>query len=97
MAFPVIVVIIEIAGYAITAYEIDRTASNTYEEVKNYQDNIKKAKEEMKKIKKNLGQEISDKIDKQKDKVLLNTLTSGDKQSENTKKLLVALKMQVLQ
>ncbi|MDN5481934.1 MAG: hypothetical protein L0G30_10205 [Chryseobacterium sp.] len=86
MAFPVVVAIIEIAGYAITAYEIYRTASNTYQEVKNYQDNIKKAKEEMKKIMKNLGQEISDKIDKQKEKVLLTTLTAADRQSEVTQK-----------
>ncbi len=63
----------------------NRTASNAYGEVKNYQDNIKKAKEEIKKIMKNLGQEISDKIDKEKEKVLLTTLTTGDKQSNNTK------------
>ena len=43
------------------------------------------AKEEIKKIMKNLGQEISDKIDKEKEKVLLTTLTTGDKQSNNTK------------
>ena len=86
MALPVVLVVIEIAGYAIAAYEIYRVASNTYEEVKNYQDSIKKAKEEMKKLMKNLGQEISDKIDKQKEKVLLTTLTTGDKQTESTKK-----------
>ena len=79
MALPVVLVVIEIAGYAIAAYEIYRVASNTYEEVKNYQDSIKKAKEEMKKLMKNLGHEISDKIDKQKEKVLLTTLTTGDK------------------
>ncbi|NIE95979.1 hypothetical protein F3J02_05740 [Acinetobacter sp. Tr-809] len=83
---PAIIVVVELAGYAITAYEIYRTASNAYGEVKNYQDNIKKAKEEIKKIMKDLGQEISDKIDKQKEKVLLTTLTTGDKQTESTKK-----------
>lgn len=82
---PAIIVVVKLAGYAITAYEIYRTASNAYGEVKNYQDNIKKAKEEIKKIMKNLGQEISDKIDKEKEKVLLTTLTTGDKQSNNTK------------
>ncbi|WP_043974235.1 MULTISPECIES: hypothetical protein [Acinetobacter] len=82
---PAIIVVVELAGYAITAYEIYRTASNAYGEVKNYQDNIKKAKEEIKKIMKNLGQEISDKIDKEKEKVLLTTLTTGDKQSNDTK------------
>ena len=82
---PAIIVVVKLAGYAITAYEIYRTASNAYGEVKNYQDNIKKAKEEIKKIMKNLGQEISDKIDKKKEKVLLTTLTTGDKQSNNTK------------
>ena len=44
---PAIIVVVKLAGYAITAYEIYRTASNAYGEVKNYQDNIKKAKEEM--------------------------------------------------
>lgn len=85
MALPVILVAIEIAGYAITAYEIYRVASNTYEEVKNYQDNIKKAKEEIKKIMRNMSNEISDKIDKKRERVLLTTLTSGDKQSNSTK------------
>nr|WP_174506843.1 hypothetical protein [Acinetobacter sp. Marseille-Q1620] len=86
MALPAVVIgIIKLAGYAITAYEIYRAGSNAYEEVKNYQDNIKKAKEEIKKIMKNLDQEISDKIDKEKEKVLLTTLTTGDKQSNTTK------------
>lgn len=85
MALPVILVAIEIAGYAITAYEIYRVASNTYEEVKNYQDNIKKAKEEIKKIMRNMANEISDNIDKKRERVFLTTLASGDKQSNSTK------------
>ncbi|WP_334460795.1 hypothetical protein [Acinetobacter soli] len=36
---PVIIGIIELAGYAATAYELYRTATNAYGEVKNYQDN----------------------------------------------------------
>ena len=52
---PAIIVVVKLAGYAITAYEIYRTASNAYGEVKNYQDNIKKAKEEIKKIRKCKG------------------------------------------
>nr|WP_279446810.1 hypothetical protein [Acinetobacter baumannii] len=71
---PVVIGIIELAGYAITAYELYRTAANAYDEVKNYQDNIKKAKEEIKKIMKNLDKEITDKIDRQREKVLLTTL-----------------------
>lgn len=82
---PAILVVVELAGYAITAYEMYRTASNAYGEVKNFQDSIQKAKAEIKKIMKDLGQEISDKIDKEKDKVLLTTLTTGDKQTNNTK------------
>jgi len=82
---PVVIGIIELAGYAITAYELYRTAANAYDDVKNYQDNIKKAKEEIKKIMKNLDKEITDKIDRQSEKVLLTTLTTGDKQTNATK------------
>lgn len=82
---PVIIGIIELAGYAVTAYELYRTATNAYGEVKNYQDNIKKAKDEIKKIMQNLDKEITDKIDRQREKVLLTTLTSGDKQMNMTK------------
>ncbi|KQC98326.1 hypothetical protein [Acinetobacter soli] len=82
---PVIIGIIELAGYAATAYELYRTATNAYGEVKNYQDNIKKAKDEIKKIMQNLDKEITDKIDRQREKVLLTTLTSGDKQTNMTK------------
>lgn len=82
---PVIIGIIELAGYAATAYELYRTATNAYGEVKNYQDNIKKAKDEIKKIMQNLDKEITDKIDRQREKVLLTTLTSGDKQTNTTK------------
>lgn len=85
MALPLIIAVIELAGYAITAYEVYRTAANAYGEVKNVQESIDKAKQEIKKIMKNLDQEISDKIDKKKDKVLLTTLTTGDKQSQHTK------------
>ncbi|MHA3114596.1 hypothetical protein ACX1N0_00340 [Acinetobacter sp. ANC 4635] len=80
---PAILVVVELVGYAITAYEMYRTASNAYGEVKNFQDSIQKAKAEIKKIMKDLGQEISDKIDKEKDKVLLTTLTTGDKHLVN--------------
>ena len=46
---PVVIGIIELAGYAITAYELYRTAANAYDEVKNYQDNIKRQKKKSRK------------------------------------------------
>lgn len=78
--------IIIAAGYALTAYEIFRLASNTYEELKKFESDMKKAKEEIKKIMQDLQKEISDKIDKKKDKVILEGLVIEDKK-HNQKKL----------
>ena len=86
MAIPVILGIIKIAGYAITAYELYHVGMNIYTEVEAYKDNIQKAKDEMKKMMKSLNLEISNNIDKKTELAQLNAITGADKQSPNTKK-----------
>lgn len=85
MAVPVILGIIKIAGYAIAAYELYHVGMNIYSEVEAYKDNIKKAKDEMKKMMKSLDLEISDNIDKKTELAQLNAITGSDKQSSVTK------------
>lgn len=87
MGLPAIAIpyVINITACAITAFEVYRAASNTYGEYKNYQDDLKKAKEEVKKIIKNLEDEISDKIDNKSEVIVLTGLADADKQSEKTK------------
>ncbi|MBU3848628.1 MAG: hypothetical protein H9855_17005, partial [Candidatus Acinetobacter avistercoris] len=85
MAVPVILGIIKIAGYAIAAYELYHVGMNIYTEVEAYKDNIKKAKDEMKKMMKSLDLEISDNIDKKTELAQLNAITGSDKQSSVTK------------
>lgn len=86
MAVPVILGIIKIAGYAIAAYELYHVGMNIYKEVDLYKDNIKKAKDEMKKMMKSLDLEISNNIDKRTELAQLNAITASDKQSPITKK-----------
>ncbi|MCL6242524.1 hypothetical protein [Acinetobacter amyesii] len=86
MAVPVILGIIKIAGYAIAAYELYHVGMNIYTEVEAYKDNIKKAKDEMKKMMKFLDLEISDNIDKRTELAQLNAITNSDKQSSSTTK-----------
>ncbi|AMW79655.1 hypothetical protein AMD27_12655 [Acinetobacter sp. TGL-Y2] len=85
MAVPVILGIIKIAGYAIAAYELYHVGMNIYTEVEAYKNNIKKAKDEMKKMMKSLDLEISDNIDKRTELAQLNAITGSDKQSPVTK------------
>ena len=86
MAVPVILGVIKIAGYAIAAYELYHVGMNIYTEVEAYKDNIKKAKDEMKKMMKSLDLEISENIDKRTELAQLNAITNSDKQSPTTKK-----------
>lgn len=84
MAVPVILGIIKIAGYAIAAYELYHVGMNIYTEVESYKDNIKKAKDEMKKMMKSLDLEISENIDKRTELAQLNAMTRADRQSPIT-------------
>lgn len=84
MAVPVILGIIKIAGYVIAAYELYHVGMNIYTEVESYKDNIKKAKDEMKKMMKSLDLEISENIDKRTELAQLNAMTRADRQSPIT-------------
>lgn len=84
MPFPLIA-LAQVTLYAITVYEVHRAASNVYADVNKYKDDLEKTKDEVKKLMKDLESEISDKIDKEREKVMLATLAKKDKQSNQTK------------
>lgn len=86
MPLPLIVLgIIEIAGYAITAYETYNIGKDLYDDISMYSKDVEASKQEVKKMMESLKKEIALNIDEKEEVTFLKSLSAEDKQSEMTK------------
>jgi len=80
--------LVELTSAAITAYELYDLGKTLYDDIGDFDKNLSKAKEEVKKYVEALEKEIGADIDEKKERALLDTATrlDGKSQSEFTRK-----------